>query len=373
MGCGNTGSLHAMQTYILHVASYILYLLSFIFYLPVALADNGQFPGFISVADHVPTDGKTDVSDALQKLIDANPNRTLYFPDGTYLLSKPICTPAKPERSVDLCLSNYAVIKAAPGWTSSEAMVRLGAIRPANDIRTPGSNYSFTGGILDGSGVAKGLSIDGGRETKVRNVSMKRVLVGLHIKPGANSGSSDCDIVDVNIVGNRATNSIGVLVEGHDNTFSNMRIADVYVGVRLIGGGNSLRNIHPLFTCDYDVYERSIGFDDRNWNTWMDFCYSDHFSIGFNLAPGAAGVYHKCFTMWYAANPKRRHTAIRAEGEFRATLRDFTIGFKNNEAVNAVLEVGKSGGKGRIDNLRANVGWVNNPADVHKQYLTKLP
>ncbi|MGN0852941.1 MAG: glycosyl hydrolase family 28-related protein, partial [Kiritimatiellia bacterium] len=337
-----------------------------------AAAGEGRFPGFVSVADHVPADGKTDVSDALQKLIDSNPNRTLWFSDGTYLLSKPICTPARPESSVDLRLSNYAIIKAAPDWSSSEAMVRLGAIHPANDIRTPGSNYSFTGGIIDGSGVAKGISIDGGRETKVRDVSMKRVLVGLHIKPGANSGSSDCDIGDVNIVGNRATNSIGVLVEGHDNTLSNMRIADVYVGVRLLGAGNSLRNIHPLFTCGYDAYEQSIGFDDRNWNTWMDFCYSDHFSVGFNLAPNTSGVYHKCFTMWYAANPRRRHTAIRAEGEFRTIFRDFTIGFKNDEAVNAVLEVGQAGGKGRIDNLRANAAWVNSPSDVHRQYLMEL-
>lgn len=337
------------------------------------VADEGRFTGFISVADHVPTDGKADVSDALQKLIDANPNRTLYFPDGVYLLAKPICTPAKPERSVDLRLSNYAVIKAAPGWNSSEAMVRLGAIHPANDIRTPGSNYSFTGGILDGSGVAKGLSVDGGRETKVRDVSMKQVFVGLHIKRGANSGSSDCDIADVNIVGNRATNSIGVLVEGYDNTFSHMRIADVYTGVRLLGGGNMLRDIHPLFTCGYEAYERSMGFDDRSWNTWMDFCYSDHFSVGFNIAPNAGGVYHKCFTMWYAANPKRRHTAIRAEGAFNTIFRDFTIGFKNDEAVNTILEVVKAGGKGRIDNLRANEACSNSPTDVYKQYLIKLP
>lgn len=336
-------------------------------------ADDGRLPGFISVADFVPTDGKADVSDALQKLIDSHPNRTLYFPDGTYLLAKPILTPAKPELSVDLRLSNYAVIKAAVGWSSPEAMVRLGASHPANDIRTPGSNYSFTGGILDGSGVAKGLSIDGGRETKVRDVSMKRVLVGLHIKRGANSGSSDCDIADVNIVGNRATNSIGVLVEGYDNTISNMRIADVYTGVRLIGGGNMLRNIHPLFTCGYEVYEKSIGFDDRSYHTWMDFCYSDHFSVGFNLAPNAGGVYHKCFTMWYAPNPKRRHTAVRAEGAFQVILRDFTIGFNKNEAINTVLEVGKPGGKGRIDDLRANEGLVNGPTDVYKDYLMRLP
>ena len=110
--------------------------------------------GVVVVTDFVAADGKTDVADALQKIIDANPNRTLYFPDGTYLLSKPIATPAEPTLSVDLQLSNYAVLKAAPGWTTTEAMVRLGGIHPANNIRTLGSNYSFSGGIMDGSDVA---------------------------------------------------------------------------------------------------------------------------------------------------------------------------------------------------------------------------
>ena len=36
-----------------------------------------------------------------------------------------------------------------------------------------------TGGIIDGSGVAKGVAIDSGRETRVRFVSMKNVLVVL--------------------------------------------------------------------------------------------------------------------------------------------------------------------------------------------------
>ena len=45
--------------------------------------------GFVNVADFVAADGKADVSDAIQRLIEANPNRTLWFPDGTYLLSQP--------------------------------------------------------------------------------------------------------------------------------------------------------------------------------------------------------------------------------------------------------------------------------------------
>ena len=56
--------------------------------------------GYVIVTDTIPADGQCDVSDAIQKLIDDNPNRTIYFPDGLYRLDKPICTPAHPQKSV---------------------------------------------------------------------------------------------------------------------------------------------------------------------------------------------------------------------------------------------------------------------------------
>ena len=186
---------------------------------------------YIMVTDYITSDGKVDVSDSIQKIIDENPNRTIFFPDGTYLISKPICTPADPSKSVDLQLSNYAVIKASDDWNSDEAMIRLGGKDPFNNIRVNGSNYSLTGGIIDGSGIAKGVSIDSGRETAVRRVSIKHVQVGLHIKWGANSGSSDADISEVHIVGNKKQDSIGVIVEGYDNTLTDMRITGVFIGV----------------------------------------------------------------------------------------------------------------------------------------------
>ena len=40
--------------------------------------------GYVVVTDYVKADGKTDVSDALQQVIDEHPNRTLFFPDGVY-------------------------------------------------------------------------------------------------------------------------------------------------------------------------------------------------------------------------------------------------------------------------------------------------
>ena len=65
---------------------------------------------YVVVTDFINSDGERDVSEELQKIIDENPNRTIFFSDGEYYLSKPIFTPADPKKSVSLKLSNYAKI-----------------------------------------------------------------------------------------------------------------------------------------------------------------------------------------------------------------------------------------------------------------------
>lgn len=282
---------------------------------------------YIVVTDFMPADGKTDISDRLQQLIDENPNRTLFFPDGTYLLSRPILTPANPKKSVDLQLSNFAVLKAADSWNSEEAMIRLGAKDPANDILTPGSNYGLCGGVLDCSGKANGISIDGGRETYVRNCNIKNAVIGLHIKIGANSGSSDADIHSVNITGTGERNSLGVLIEGYDNTLTDMRIGRVFVGVDVRSGGNMLRNIHPLYYINgptYPEYEESVGFKiGTDVNNWFDYCYSDQFATSFFTERG--GNLHNCYCWWYSAN-EEKHLALRCVGAFHGHVHNLTVG-----------------------------------------------
>lgn len=324
--------------------------------------------GYVIVTKYLKADGKKDVSDAIQKVIDTHPNRTIYFPDGVYLISKPILTPADPEKSVALELSNYAVIRAAGDWSSDEAMIRLGAKDPANNVRIPGSNYYLNGGIIDGSGVAKGISIDGGRETAVRNTSIKNVSIGLHIKYGANSGSSDCDINNVNIVCNRTPESIGVWVQGYDNTFTNIRIGGVHVGVKLQSGGNYLRNIHPLYYNARENYETSYGFISENPDNWFDFCYSDQFATGF-CNSGNSNIYHNCFVYWYSAQGDK-HTAFKTTGRFNANVMNLTVGMGTHNAVkeNVILEAAEDGGYGQFQNLN-----VSNPAvltdHTHDRYL----
>ena len=284
---------------------------------------NPQSLGYVVITDYVEANTGRDVSGDIQRVIDEHPNRTIFFPDGVYCLAQPVLTPAHPKKSVDLQLSNFACLKAAASWSSDEAMVRLGAKEPANDITSPGSNYGICGGVIDGSGVAKALSIDGGRETYVRNVNIKNALVGLHIKAGTNNGSSDADISSVNIVGNGSVDSVGVLIDGYDNTLTNLRIANVFTGVDVRSGGNMLRNVHPLFYLKDEHYERSVGFCVRHPMNWFDYCYSDQFAVGFDTIGG--GVYKNCFCWWYSDH-EPLHVAMRSRAPFFGSIDTLTIG-----------------------------------------------
>ena len=308
--------------------------------------------GYLYVTDYIEANTGKDVSDELQKLILDNPQRTLFFPDGEYVIAKPICTPANPNNAVHLVLANFAIIKASDDWSDTEAMIRLGGIDPYNDINLNGSNYGLEGGIIDGNGKANGISIDNGRETSVHNTSIKHTMIGLHIKWGTNNGSSDADINTVNIVGAGVPGTIGVLVQGHDNTFTNMRIASVMTGVRLESGTNILRNIHPLYIFEpalEGMFAESVGFFDRGGTNWYDNCYSDQFSTGFEVSPRTISFYNDCFAMWYT---KRGgvNTAIKAQGPFNAIVKNLKVNFMlDNENAFLKLETGDKTGNGYLE------------------------
>ena len=322
---------------------------------------------FVLVTDYVKANTGEDVSDALQELILNNPRRVLYFPDGEYLLSKPICTPANPEHAVSLQLSNFAVIKAMDCWDCDEALIRLGAAEPFNTIMVNGSNYYLSGGIIDGNNVANGVSIDSGRETRVENVSIKHTKVGLHVKWGANSGSADCDICNVNIVGRGTVDSIGLLIEGMDNTFTNMRIARVQIGVKLLKGGNYLRNIHPLYSLasGWDHYTDSIAFCDLSWENWYDFCYSDQYCTGFYFADNVRSICHNCFCFWWKTL-EGGEIGFRAGGKFNSLLSNCKVTLRG-DAKDTNFLVGAEGGYGVIENPFFNEDQA--PDKCYQNYL----
>lgn len=325
---------------------------------------------FVIASDYMPLDGKTDVTAAVQKLIDDNPNRTIFFPDGTYKISASIKTPALPSRSVSLVFDNYAVLKASENWKSKTAMIQMGGTHPSRNINEAGSNYGLSGGIIDGAGKADGISIDSGRETFIRGCSIKNTKVGIHIKYGSNSGSSDADIRDVNIVGNNSPDSVGIIIDGHDNTITNARICAVSTGVSINSGGNSLRNIHPLYRfikgeSRQKHYENGCAFSINKGFNWFYYCYSDQFATGFKMK-SAHGIFNSCFSFWYTGEGGIQ-TAFETFVKLDAIITDFRVVFHPKSKINTILKAEK-GGQGVFQNLVASGKYA--PDDAVFQYLS---
>ena len=161
--------------------------------------------------------------------------------------------------------------------------------------------------------------------------------------------------------------SVGVLIEGYDNTFTNMRIANVRTGVKILSQGNSLRNIHPLFTGDFAFFPDSCGFYDTGGNNFYSFCYSDQFSTGFFTGKNALpGKYTDCFCLWYTSQ-SAPHIAFNAEKNFDALVSGFTVAFRPDAKDNYILKTGSDGGKGAFCNLIASFGHCHD--DEYKKYL----
>ena len=321
--------------------------------------------GYVIVTDYVKPDTGKDISAELQEIIDNNPRRTIYFPDGCYIINSPLVTPAACRKSVDIKMSNYAVIKAGPDWDeSASAMIRLGGKNPENNIAEAGTNYSISGGVLDGSSVANGISIESGRETQIHDLSIKDTAVAIYIMNGANNGSSDADIRNVNIYGNGKASAKGVVIEGADNTLTNMRIGNVRIGIEVHSGGNVLRNIHPLFIDG--PYESSCGFYDvSQGRNWYDYCYSDQFRYGYYLEKGCTSVISNAFTYWYVNWGDQ--IAIHVEGDFNSLIRDISVGFNGDGYNRAILE-GSTGGSGVIEYVFADKNIITD--NTYEKYLS---
>ncbi len=331
-------------------------------FVPVINASEADM--YINAADFFEISDGTDLSEKIQAVIDSNPNRVIFFPDGEYVVSAPVLTPADPSKSVSLKLSEFAVIKASEDFPQGEAVIQLGGKDPFNDTHTPGSNYSLEGGVIDCSGIADGVSINSGRETRVQNVSIKNCVVGLHIMHGANSGSSDSDILGVNIIGNGTTESVGVLLEGFDNTLTNMRIGNVFIGVHVKSAGNMLRNIHPLYYSDYTDYENSCGFLIEAGNNWFDYCYSDNFAIGYRTTGNDHNTFVNSFCFWYTDVGKVQ-TVFKADKKFNSDIDGLKAGF-NGDAEKNILLLGELGGTGTIENIEADTSSCE--SKVYKMY-----
>lgn len=299
---------------------------------------------YIDVSQFVEPNSGIDVHAALQEIIDNNKHKTLYFPDGEYIISKPLKTSAAAASSTAFYLSDNAIIKASNNWNDSDgALIELGGAEVANDITTPGSNYHFIGGILDGNSKARGISLASGRESLVSKVKIINATVGIYIPEGVNSKSSDMDIEDIDIIGFGAT-SKGIVSIGLDNTFTDVRISNVKVGVEN-SGGSFFRGISVRLDKN-QPYEGTVAFVTSGVS-WFYSCTSENMQTAFQFSGGYSGsapVVKDFSIRWTEA--KGAQTAFDIKGNFVSTCSNGVIDFFDASTENSILKVsGQKNGK----------------------------
>ncbi len=319
---------------------------------------------YIVVTDHGVRAG-TDVSVTLQALIDNNPGRTLYFPDGTYRLSKSVKTSADPAKGVSFVCSNYTVFEAS-SWLEEKdvAMIRLGAIPyEGTEEEMAAGSCSFTGGIIDANKHCAGISVEGGRNTLIHNVSIKETTVGIHLK------ADYSDVDNVVVVGDQTKTAIGVLVDGKYNTVQTMRIYHINTGIWSNGEKNIFRNLHPLYGpsvtgASYD----SVGFRDTSSGNFYDMCYSDQFTSGFKVDGKTYSTFNNCFAFWYStAKGMDIHIGIASTGAFNSVVRTSRFDLRADAKASYLVVEGEGGSGFIIEPICG--GIANDESGDYKAFL----
>jgi len=332
--------------------------------------------GYVVISKYEEYAEGKNYSPAIKKAIEENPGRTIYFPDGTYNITEPIVISADPAKSVALRLSHLAVITATE-WTDPKLpMIRLGVEDEAETAdQTPAVSMEdaelskqrsifVIGGVVYGNGMASGISIEGGKDILLYNVSIKRTYNGIHVHYANNDmGAVYANVDNVNITGYEATGSAGILVEGTRNTFSNMRIASVQYGVLCTktGEGNSFRNLHPLTVgmnnaVKVDENHKRLpegnerftaGFWDMSDGNNFDVCYSDQMATGYLFEENCRTVAIGGFCYWWTER-NQYNVGYESNGKFNAIVVSGKVSLGRPAAVRAYLSIGEEGGQGVV-------------------------
>ena len=311
-------------------------------------ADDGV--KYTLIGDYAELVENGDYTVAIKKAIGENPGKTIYFPDGVYTVSEPIVISAENDKSVSIRLSAYATIKAASSWADKNAsVVRIG-VGSIDDKMIESRNVYISGGIIDGADVASGISIEGGRDILISNMTINNTLCGIHIKEPDNATDAiGADIENVTIMGDGSAESVGVLVEGTNNSLTNIKAFDVSCGMKCTdtGSDNIFRSIQAIATGAAAADASLAGFIDLSTGNHYDACCSDQFATGFSFDSDAHSVYNDCFVNWRNAD-NQRHVGFEATGKLGALISNCTVSHTDDVATDAYLLVAEEGGEGVV-------------------------
>ena len=311
--------------------------------------------GYVVVTEYSEYADMGNFTPAIIKAMEENPGSTIYFPDGNYNVKDPIVISTDPAKSVSLRFSNNATLTSLY-WEHEPTDAIIQIVDDTAEQADAAKNAEFfeakpisiTGGCLMASGKASGIMIDGGNSTYIYNVAIKSAYYGIHVKQGKNAlGATFVNVDNVNITGYEAEESVGVLVEGTHNTFSNMRIASVNYGVLCTetGSNNIFRNLHPLVVGMNGRY--TVGFWDKSDGNHFDVCYSDQFSAGFRVEEHTRALMIGGFCFWWTAS-NNYHVGIESTGKFNSIFAYTKVSHSHSVNTDAYLLLGAEGGQGVV-------------------------
>ncbi len=298
-------------------------------------------------ADYViATPAEGDCHAALQKLIDDNPCRTIYFPDGSYNISKPLVISSKPDKRVSLRFSQYAFIMVldANSWKKGDALIHYGKGETADaaSIDGVGARCYISGGNLDAKKVADGIRLEGIGNIVISHIALKNIVKGIDVQ------TNNVDIDSFSGTGNATGDSIGIVLGGDHNSLANMRMCDMYYGVKLTGEDNILRNLHPLIGAALMHDGGTVAFWDLSRGNFYDYCYGDQHAMTFKLCDGNTSVLNGCYSFWWS-NANGKHWGIYADGRFNSVAYGTRVDMSHaDSADNAFIVVARDGGNGKL-------------------------
>lgn len=239
-------------------------------------------------------DGVTDDTNAINQCFSENPNSTIVFKKGTYLISNTLH--AYGNTGGQTIILGGAVIK----WN----IVVSGTMMDCNLSSGEDSRCYILGGEFNGNNVANyGVVLNSYHArlegTKIRDCRVAHVVVG-DISPIGEARSLQAMISNILILTSNtggagfsdAENRIGILVTEPDNFFNNIDTLRMRKGVSLKAAGNVFNGCH--FTCQYktpleepfNAYAVYIDMASSTATNINDFsnCYFDNYKYCFGAS-----------------------------------------------------------------------------------------
>lgn len=273
-------------------------------------------------------DNTHDDYTAIQYAYTHNPNRTIYFPAGTYLTSAPILTHAA-ARANNTKLDGDATVKATQ---HIEEIFVIGGIDPEVSPNVYHRMNTFEGGTIDATGCDAAIKIQAlMMGTKFHNVNIIMFTTyGIYFETG--TYSSDVEVYNCYISGiqDNTNPSYGLYIQRPDNDFCHCRINGVKTAVYSSKGGLTLIDIHALEIGDFadtifvDLNGDFISLVD------IDSCYCDTFQTFLKVRGTAVCVVTNCDYFSYLSNVDTKLFDL--DGRTHLTLKNniFEIPSKNS-------------------------------------------